>query len=436
MCQFWVGSWAVVCGCILLLSKCTSIDAGDNSESDLKLQLVQLLFRHGDRNPIDPYPNDPYKNESFWPEGYGQLTKRGKMQHYHLGQFLRNRYDGFIAKDYSPYELLVQSSDVDRSLMSASTNLAGLYPPKDNYSIWNENIAWQPIPIHSITSSIDNKLRLNASCPRYDDLRKQFRSSDIMQQVNAENEDLYELLTNHSGRKIHDPTQVDYLYDVLHIESIYHKTLPEWAARALKDPRMVNLTAFSFKMVTYTEEMKRLKGGPLIKEMIQNMNEKISGKMDARRKVFMYSAHDTTVATFLNSLDLFEMIPPPYASMILVELLQNVASNQSFIKISFKNATDRDPYILTIPGCQPLCPLDEFIQITKPVIPDDWNMECQTTDFVHYLGGSIIGLAIGGLLTGVLVLAIPILLCIRYKRGEDMPPKYPYLHLQLDDEDA
>ena len=39
-----------------------------------------------------------------------------------------------------------------------------------------------------------------------------------MQQVDAENQDLYESLTNNSGRKINDPQQVDYLYDVLHIE--------------------------------------------------------------------------------------------------------------------------------------------------------------------------------------------------------------------------
>jgi len=39
-----------------------------------------------------------------------------------------------------------------------------------------------------------------------------------MRKVNEENEDLYEMLSNHSGRKVHDPQQVDYLYDVLYIE--------------------------------------------------------------------------------------------------------------------------------------------------------------------------------------------------------------------------
>lgn len=32
------------------------------------------IFRHGDRNTIDTYPNDPWRDESNWPEGFGQLT--------------------------------------------------------------------------------------------------------------------------------------------------------------------------------------------------------------------------------------------------------------------------------------------------------------------------------------------------------------------------
>lgn len=177
------------------------------------------------------------------------------------------------------------------------------------------------------------ELRLNESCPRYEELRRLFRSSELMRQINEENKDLYEKLTLHSGRSIHDPQQVDYLYDVLLIEvimcahplkflgitffknfddmifmctyqTLYGKKIQDWAQEVVNDPRVFNLTAFSFKMITYTEEMKRLKGGPLIKEMIEHMNDRISGKLDVRRKLFMYSAHDTTVATILNSLDL------------------------------------------------------------------------------------------------------------------------------------
>ncbi|CAL8111037.1 unnamed protein product [Orchesella dallaii] len=357
------------------------------------------------------------------------------MQHYRLGKFIRSRYDEFISRDYSPYEILVQSSDVDRALMSASTNLAGLYPPADNFSTWNQNLTWQPIPIHSLASQLDNKLRLNASCPRYDELRTQFRSSDIMHQINEENKDLYEYLTNHSGRSIHDPQQVDYLYDVLYIENLYHKKVPDWAAKILTSVEMRNLTAFSFKMITYTTEMKRLKGGPLIKEFIQHMKDRISGNMDKRRKLFMYSAHDTTVATVLNSLDLYAMIPPPYASLVLVELLKNATSKQYFVRIGFKNTTE-DPYILTLPECQQICPFDDFVKLTKHIIPGDWSAECRKAGFVQYLGGSYLGILIGGILTMMLVLAVPVMLCIRHRRTAQEPPRYPYLHLQMDDEEA
>lgn len=42
------------------------------------LQIIQKLFRHGDRNIIHTYPNDPWKDESNWPAGFGQLTNVSK----------------------------------------------------------------------------------------------------------------------------------------------------------------------------------------------------------------------------------------------------------------------------------------------------------------------------------------------------------------------
>lgn len=147
------------------------------------------LWRHGDRNPVDPYPLDPYKNESFWPEGYAQLTKvwerskhiscsedsnyssslflqlqKGKQQHLALGKYLRQRYSDFLSESYSPYEIRVEASDVDRTLMSAEADLAGLYPPnkEDPVSVWNEDLGslWQPIPVHTQPKAQDNVRRL------------------------------------------------------------------------------------------------------------------------------------------------------------------------------------------------------------------------------------------------------------------------------------
>lgn len=36
--------------------------------------MIQQVFRHGDRNPTETYPNDPYRNYK-WQGGWGALTK-------------------------------------------------------------------------------------------------------------------------------------------------------------------------------------------------------------------------------------------------------------------------------------------------------------------------------------------------------------------------
>lgn len=60
--------------------------------ADEKVKYVAVIFRHGDRTPVNPYPTDPWRNESFWPVKFGELTNVGKRQHFALGQWLRKRY--------------------------------------------------------------------------------------------------------------------------------------------------------------------------------------------------------------------------------------------------------------------------------------------------------------------------------------------------------
>lgn len=39
-----------------------------------KRYLFVQIFRHGDRTPIEVYPNDPWKDQEWWPVGFGELT--------------------------------------------------------------------------------------------------------------------------------------------------------------------------------------------------------------------------------------------------------------------------------------------------------------------------------------------------------------------------
>lgn len=77
--------------------------------------------------------------------------QQGKERHYEFGQWLKNRYKHFLPVEYSNKDIYIRSTSVDRALMSAAVNLAGLYKPDKNEK-WNDNVGnfWQPIPIHSV----------------------------------------------------------------------------------------------------------------------------------------------------------------------------------------------------------------------------------------------------------------------------------------------
>lgn len=74
---------------------------------------------------------------------------------YNLGKWFRKRYNQLIAENYWSEEISMQSSDYDRTLMSAELVLAGLYPPTES-ELWNDDIKWHPVPVHSIPMEYDN----------------------------------------------------------------------------------------------------------------------------------------------------------------------------------------------------------------------------------------------------------------------------------------
>jgi len=69
---------------------------------------------------------------------------------------LRSRYTTFLNETYIPDEIVVLSSDLDRTIMSAQLCLAGLYPVLDLKENWNPNITWQPVPLRTVPVKFDN----------------------------------------------------------------------------------------------------------------------------------------------------------------------------------------------------------------------------------------------------------------------------------------
>ena len=333
------------------------------------LQQVHLLFRHGDRTPIAAYPTDPWRDYA-WPGGWGQLTVRGMRRHFRLGQWLRQRYGGFLSQKYERDEIVVRSTDTDRPLMSALSNLAGLFPPDSDQS-WLPGLDWQPIPVHTVPQEEDYLLSSHANCPRFTQLQEEIEAGAWMQNIYKNNQELFDFISNKSGSRITDIVKLDYVYDCLLIERDNNLTLPDWTNSIFPDGKFKELRDLSFTVDTLTDELKRLKGGPLLKEMIKHFDEVRQNKTE--QKVYMYSAHDTTVAPLLHTLNVFNSLAPPYASLVLVELLDRDGLR---VKLSYHNESDHAPYSLSLPGCEELCPLETFRSLTAQFIPADILAEC------------------------------------------------------------
>lgn len=333
------------------------------------LELVQIVFRHGDRAPTDPFPNDV--NNVYWTDGFGQLTNIGKQQHLALGQYIRSRYTGFLNETYNHEEVLINSTDVDRTLMSAYCNLAGLYPPIGG-EVWNENIAWQPIPVHTKPQEVDYIVDADADCPKYWQLFDAVKKSPELQQINADYADLYAFLTNETGYDVYDIFTTNKVYDALYCDRCHNLTVPQWALDLWDELYHIHNLKFLYEYGL--PQLARLTSGPLLGHMIDNMNSKINGAID-KQKAFIFSSHDSKITAFLSTLNVWNGLVPSYASAVFVELYKMSDSSHG-VQVSYYNDTTVDPYILDLPGCTSPCPLNSFINLTSNMVPENILEEC------------------------------------------------------------
>ncbi|EPY87244.1 prostatic acid phosphatase long isoform precursor [Camelus ferus] len=155
------------------------------------------------------------------------VTLLGMKQHYELGDYIRKRYGKFLNESYKHEQVYVRSTDVDRTLMSAMTNLAALFPPKGT-SVWNPSLLWQPIPVHTVPLSED--------------------------------------------------------------QGVHNFTLPSWATKdtITKLKEISELSLLSLYGIHKQKEKSRLQGGVLVGEILNHM--KSATQPSNHRRLIMYSA--------------------------------------------------------------------------------------------------------------------------------------------------
>uniref|UniRef100_A0A0A9XGP6 acid phosphatase n=2 Tax=Lygus hesperus TaxID=30085 RepID=A0A0A9XGP6_LYGHE len=342
------------------------------SRTTNSLKQLHVIFRHGERTPASTYPNDPYINEKFLPYGWGHLTNVGKINPYKQGQWLRENYGDFIG-EYSSQTVEVHSTEVYRAQMTAGAFCAGLFPPIGD-QIWNKDLLWQPVPL-KIQPLKNDRLLLTRGCPKFNQLLSEVLESKEVKDSVLKNKELYDYLTEKSGTNVRNPYDVEDIYSTLKAEEGINLKLPEWT-KTVYPSQMEKESARIFTLNTYNNDLIRLKGGPLLKKILNDCQSKMDGKDDYKLKV--YSGHDATVANLLRALGTWEEQMPAYNAMAIFELHQG--DPDFILKVKLRNSSTHDPYDQKIPGCPDPCNLTKVQELMAPRLPEDLDKECQVTD--------------------------------------------------------
>ncbi|XP_065830764.1 lysosomal acid phosphatase-like isoform X1 [Oscarella lobularis] len=390
-----------------------------------QLQLASLVFRHGDRSPDRTFPTDPHQVDE-WPQGWGQLTQMGMLQHYDLAQeLLIKRYmtkgteTFLLSSSYERDEIYVRSTDVDRTLMSAECQMAALYKPTGR-QVFLENLDWQPVPIHTVPLAEDKLLRgFSIDCPRYKELKEEYKNDADYLEVMAQNKDLFARVKKNAGIDYDlNPSNSYQISDPLFCEKQHNLTWADWVTEE-DFAALFKVNDFSIYKLFAGKEIHRITAGPFLGEVLNHMEAKQNGGKLEATKMFVYSAHDLNVAAFLNALGLYgpDTPQPPYASIMMIELyLQDDGSTSVEVYYHMGPEADGPTEFMALPECPSPCTLEKFKAFVTPLIPDDFDKECQlSSKATKSKVGIIAGLSVSA---AAVVVALVVLVVWCHRRGQ------------------
>lgn len=350
------------------------------AEDAKELKLVHVVMRHGIRTPVDTYPKDPFIQHDFAPNGWGQLTKGGISDLHEFGHYLREKYGKFLGSHFSSSKFYAQATGVDRAIASIMSVNSGLWQPVDKEQKAIHDLDWFPVPVNSEPLDTDMLLLVRKDCPEYNlELQKVENSAEIQNKL-KDNEELFKYVQDATGKDIKNFYDIEDVYTTLLAEKSYGLKLPSWTDGYFPE-KMSGPASLSFVLKAYNDKLQRLKGGVLLKKILNDWTNKATNNLKpADRKFFLYGGHDTTISNLLSALKVFDPQVPNYAIAIIMELKEDKKTGQHGIEISLRNSTTVAPYKLQIPGCELFCPLTKLTELTKNVIPKDWEIECKTDD--------------------------------------------------------
>ena len=386
-------------------------------KSSCKLEMVIEVFRHGARQPIG---SPDYASQ--WLEAVGELTSAGMRQHYLLGREMRKKYIdtlNFLPKYFNHSEIYVRSTDVNRTIMSVTSHLLGLYPlgagskfPDDyplkqaippyqalfdiddlGYNVLPDQ--FQPIPVHIVEKAKDFLLVPGGpACPNYNKLRKNQTKTDIYKNFNTRFQPVFEevrKVLNISGKV--DMSELGTITSDLMCDIMENHPVAKNLSHELWE-KMIFLKGLDVQYVDVGNELlRKILGTNFFKTVLQYFDAKIH--KDYPLKYAIFSAHDTTLQPYMAVLNLtnWECLLekfdknneqkgncvngfPIFASQIILELHSNVTDvgKVYFVKVIYNGVEMK-----LCESEQTECLFEEFSQRLSQFVmnDDDFQLNCK-----------------------------------------------------------
>lgn len=287
---------------------------------------------------------------------------------------MRQRYGTFIPDNYSPKEVYVFSTDVDRTLMSASSNLAGLFPPTGN-QVWNKNLAWQPIPIHTTESKYSEIFPSRGECPKYEKEYKAVKKLKHFQDLKQKYANLFADLTKKTGTDIDSIKGVRSVRDVIYVYENYNLSyVPSWVSEV--DRKTLNeVTGIYFERKSYTDNLKKYLAGPFFHTLTSHFDKATD---ENHRKLFMVSAHETSLVPVLDAMGAYDFFPPDFAAAIIFELRKSNSGH--YVDIYYRQFDGTKQ--LSVSDCGSRCDYTKFKKLMTKYNIDysAWKKVCGKKD--------------------------------------------------------
>jgi hypothetical protein len=349
------------------------------------------VIRHGDRTPT----SDPFSPPETWSMGLGmgvglgQLTPTGMHQEYELGQNLRETYINqthLLPENYQAGSLYIESTDYDRTLMSATALLAGLYPlgtgpslPPASASSASSSSklpalpeAQQPIPIHIFPIDQQNKIIPDSNPIAYQKLLQTyvFKTPEWINKENALKAN-FPSWSHILGVPITQLYDLKNIADTLSIQKLYGVKYPAGLSPQDAD-KIIEAGQWAFVKGFENPTVGKISGHYFLNLISQKISQKIKSKSQNQSPAYiLYSTHDSVILSLLSAMGAPLNQIPPYASDLNFEVfeIKDNKSGQSKEIIQVKiNGTP-----LSLPACKakPIsnspsdsCSLSEFLAMT------------------------------------------------------------------------